>query len=138
MTTKKESFKLCAWISVLITVATTLIASRYIEVYQEPTLLQTVHFYVYAAGQIFMIAFLANAIISLGAFCLLSKRGAQIVALIVNLLLLIVFTADTFVFQLYRFHLNWAVIDLFVNGGGEVIKFSAQMWTQIGCIVLFW
>ena len=137
MTTKKENFKLCAWISVLITVVTTLIASRYIEVYQEPTLLQTVHFYVYAAGQIFMIAFFANVIISLGAFCLFSKRGAQIVALIVNLLLLIVFTADTFVFQLYRFHLNWAVIDLFVNGGGEVIKFSNKMWTQIGCIVLF-
>lgn len=51
--------------------------------------------------------------------------------LIVTLLHILLAT-DAHVFSLYRFHINWAMIDLFINGNGEVISLSAQTWISIG------
>ena len=135
MFAKERNLKFCAWLSVLVTVVTVLIASRYLAVCQDPTGMQITHFYAYTIGQIFCMAFIANICTSFVANFVFSKKIGLIVVFIVNLLFLVVFTSDTFVFQLYRFHLNWAMIDLFVNGGGEVVHFSGQMWLQIVLIV---
>ena len=39
-------------------------------------------------------------------------------------MLQIVLAVDAHVFSLYRFHVNLAMLDLFVNGGGQIISFS--------------
>ena len=135
MISKKKNLKFCTWLSVLVTIVTGLIASRYMVVCQDPTVVQTLHFYAYTIGQVFLLAFIVNFFISFGATFVLPKKAALFVVFVVNLLFLILFTSDTFVFQLYRFHLNWAMIDLFINGGSEVIHFSGQMWGQIALIV---
>ena len=44
--------------------------------------------------------------------------------------------ADTFVYQQYRFHINAMVIELFVEGGSQVISFPKAMWLKIMAIVL--
>ena len=135
MISKKKNLKFCTWLSVLVTMVTGLIASRYMTVCQDPTVVQTLYFYAYTIGQVFFLAFVVNFFISFGAIFLLPKKVSFFVVFVANLLFLILFTSDTFVFQLYRFHLNWAMIDLFINGGSEVIHFSWQMWGQIALIV---
>lgn len=46
-------------------------------------------------------------------------------------LLHIILSVDAHVFELYRFHINYAMLDLFFNAGGEVIEFSTDTWISI-------
>ena len=46
-------------------------------------------------------------------------------------LLHIIIAADAGVYEVYRFHINYAMLDLFFNTGGEVISFSAETWVAI-------
>ena len=43
----------------------------------------------------------------------------------------IVLATDAKVFELYRFHISYAMIDLFFNAGGEVIELSTDTWISI-------
>ena len=46
---------------------------------------------------------------------------------------------DTFVYQQYRFHINFFVLDLFFNGQGQVISFSWYLWALvIGFMLALW
>ena len=38
---------------------------------------------------------------------------------------------DTFVYQQYRFHINFFVLDLFFNGQGQVISFAWYLWAVV-------
>lgn len=53
-----------------------------------------------------------------------SRRAIAIVAACALVLLLV----DTFVYAQYRFHINFVVLDLFLNGHGQIISFSAGTW----------
>ncbi|GHF90396.1 DUF3413 domain-containing protein [Thalassotalea marina] len=44
--------------------------------------------------------------------------------------------ADTFVYQQYRFHINFMVVELFVAGGNEVISFPITMWAKIAATII--
>lgn len=52
-------------------------------------------------------------------------------AIILNCLLV-----DTFVFNLYKIHLSWYLVDLLRYGGNDLINFSPKMW-HIGIAVQF-
>lgn len=43
----------------------------------------------------------------------------------------VVLATDAKVFELYRFHISYAMIDLFFNAGGEVIELSTDTWISI-------
>lgn len=49
----------------------------------------------------------------------------------------IVLATDAKVFELYRFHISYAMIDLFFNAGGEVIELSTDTWISIGFQIAF-
>lgn len=49
----------------------------------------------------------------------------------------VVLATDAKVFELYRFHISYAMIDLFFNAGGEVIELSADTWISIAFQVAF-
>lgn len=59
------------------------------------------------------------------------RKTSFATAWIVFLLFSIAAVTDFKVYGIYRFHLNKAMLDLFINGGGDVIAFSADMWTTI-------
>ena len=60
----------------------------------------------------------------------LSKYRYAYAVTIVSLLHIILAT-DAKVFELYRFHLNWSILDIFLNTNGEVISLSNQTWASI-------
>ena len=63
------------------------------------------------------------------------RRGPRIWATLCSTLLMTLLLADTFVYQQYRFHINGAVLDLLVNGGGQIISFSLRMQLMIALLV---
>lgn len=80
-----------------------------------------------AAIGLFFIYFLLGGLIFLFVPALLKKKwgkGFIFYGVIIALLLQIVLAVDAHVFSLYRFHVNLAMLDLFVNGGGQIISFS--------------
>ncbi|WP_303963755.1 sulfatase-like hydrolase/transferase [Succinatimonas hippei] len=80
-----------------------------------------------AAIGLFFIYFLLGGLIFLFVPALLKKtwgNGFIFYSVIIALLLQIVLAVDAHVFSLYRFHVNLAMLDLFVNGGGQIISFS--------------
>ena len=129
--TKKERFYFFCWVIILIGTSATLVSSRYISVGENFSLLQKIFFYVYATGQLFLLAWLFNIVsLFLALFCK-SIRLLLCSLFVFSFVFLVVIVADTYVYQLYRFHLNLAMLDLFINGGREVIRFSYGMWGQI-------
>ena len=80
-----------------------------------------------AAIGLFFIYFLLGGLVFLFIPALLKRKwGKEFVfyGVIIALLLQIVLAVDAHVFSLYRFHVNLAMLDLFVNGGGQIISFS--------------
>ena len=80
-----------------------------------------------AAIGLFFFFFLLVGLIFLFVPALLKKtwgKGFIFYSVIIALLLQIVLAVDAHVFSLYRFHVNLAMLDLFVNGGGQIISFS--------------
>ena len=80
-----------------------------------------------AAIGLFFIYFLLGGLIFLFVPALLKKtwgKGFIFYSVIIALLLQLVLAVDAHVFSLYRFHVNLAMLDLFVNGGGQIISFS--------------
>ena len=51
--------------------------------------------------------------------------------IVVILLAEVALAVDAHVFTLYRFHINWAMLDLFFNAGGEVIVLSSATYISI-------
>lgn len=49
----------------------------------------------------------------------------------------VILATDAKVFELYRFHINYAMLDLFFNAGGEVIELSTDTWISIVFQVAF-
>lgn len=61
------------------------------------------------------------------ARCLIATLAAAI---------LIFLFIDTFVYAQYRFHINFIVLDLFLNGHGQIISFSNATWAlMVGLLI---
>lgn len=133
--TKREKIKFCALVSILVAFCALAVSTRYLAVGGSLDFGQKLFFYVYTAGQLFSLAFILNLVVVLIAGLFRSKKIIVFAAFVVNLFYLTTIVSDTYVYQLYRFHLNWAMVDLFVNGGSEVIHFSFGMWLEIALLV---
>lgn len=133
--TKREKIKFCALVSVLVAFCALAVSTRYLAVGGSLDFGQKLFFYVYTAGQLFSLAFILNLVVVLIAGLFRSKKIIVFATFVVNLFYLTTIVSDTYVYQLYRFHLNWAMVDLFVNGGSEVIHFSFGMWLEIALLV---
>ena len=66
----------------------------------------------------------------------LNTKLGRTVAFGLTWILLIALVTDTFVYQQYRFHINWAMIDLALVGGNEVFTFSVAMMIRIVLLII--
>ena len=55
---------------------------------------------------------------------------------LIDSLLLIFLISDSFVYPLYRTHLNFAMIQMTLFGGGRIVSFSWRMFGEIGLMIL--
>lgn len=87
-----------------------------------------------AVGHFFLYFFLVS-LVFIFPFLGFGKKGVSpwryLYGALIIALAQIVLAADAQVFTLYRFHLSIAMLDLFINGGGEVISLSSDTWWSI-------
>lgn len=83
--------------------------------------------YAYSAlmGNLYLISILINLLV--GILFSWSRKVLSVVQIAANAAFLFWILGDTFVFQQYKFHINYAMIDLAVNAGTEVFAFSGKL-----------
>lgn len=122
------------WLSVLFAVAGALIALRYLTGLPNAQWWQSLYAFLAACGVFFVGHLLLQAVLVL-PWARLKSRWGRSVAFLLTLFLLVALITDTFVYQQYRFHINWPMIDLALVGGREVFSFSTGMWLRIVFLV---
>ena len=122
----KSSFQqhVNVWLSVLVAVVGAAISIRFITGLPNALWWQSIYVFVAASGVFFIGHFLLQTLLVWPIGCLNAKAGKG-VALLLTFVLLTALVTDTFVYQQYRFHINWPMIDLAIVGGREVFSFSS-------------
>lgn len=123
-----------SWLAVLFAVVGAVVALRYLTGLPGTQWWQYLYVFCAAAGVFFIGHFLLQLVLVLP----LSRRGSRagrVAALGLTSILLVSLVTDTFVYQQYRFHINWAMIDLAFVGGREVFSFSTGMILKIAFLV---
>lgn len=130
----KKNFCCVLWLGILNLPLALYFANSYAPSIEESPWFALSTFACAATGHFFLYFFLASLILIFPFFGFASKIGKWRLtwALVVISLLHIILATDAQVFALYRFHINYAMLDLFFNGGGEVISLSMDMWIDIG------
>ena len=131
----KNPLRFCIWFSICLAIALFGVSLRYLTVVQNLSLWQWGHFLSLASGQFFVFGLLVGLCLIFPVAHFFKRKTTLVWSWLLSSLILTAIVSDTFVFQLYRFHLNWAMVDLFINGGSEVIHFSLDMWIQILLLV---
>ncbi len=81
---------------------------------------------------LFLVTFFPSIILSMLSF----GKVAIVLAWIISFAGLVFLVTDTFVFQQFRMHLNYAMLEMALLGGGQIVKFSSQASNQILLLVL--
>lgn len=141
----RSEFRRIAWLSGLSAVAAGLISLRFLTGGAAFGALQHVYVFFAAAGLAFIVLWLLFALLA-PATRRWPKAGGVASWLILSGFF-IALAADTFVFQQYRFHINWPMIDLAINAGSDIFAFSTAMLAKIAglaglaaafCAALVW
>lgn len=125
-----------AWLAVLFAVVGATISSRYLTGLPDTRWWQYLYVLVASAGVFFIGHFLLQLLLVL-PLALLSHRIGRIVACGLTFFLLVALVTDTYVYQQYRFHVNWAMIELALVGGREVFAFPVAMMIRIMFLICF-
>lgn len=136
---KKKSWRLqineIAWLSALFALMGAAIALRYVTGLPGTQWWQYLYVFGAAAGVFYIGHFLLQLLLVLPLARWNLKTG-RCVAFVLTLALFVALVTDTFVYQQYRFHVNWAMIDLALVGGREVFSFSTGMVLKIAFLVV--
>ncbi len=117
------------------TLGAVLIGLRYI--YNVDNFSNILGFIAASVGHFFLIALLVNLVfVFIPALFRIKSKLIYFVNFIILSLLFIFLITDTFVFQQYHFHVNLAMLDLFLNSDGEVITFGTSDKIKICLMVL--
>lgn len=123
------------WLAVLFAVVGAVIALRYLTGLPGTQWWQYLYVFGAAAGVFFIGNFFLQLLLVLPLSRFSSKVG-HVVVFVLTFVLLVALVTDTFVYQQYRFHINWAMVDLALVGGREVFSFSTGMMMKIVFLVV--
>ena len=121
------------WLSVLFAVAAGLISTRYLTGLPDVRWWQTVYVFFGASGVALSGHFVLQ-LLTVFPIGRVNQKAARWTAFCLTCALLVALVTDTFVYQQYRFHINWPMIDLALVGGRDVFSFS---WGMIFNIALW-
>jgi membrane-anchored protein YejM (alkaline phosphatase superfamily) len=130
---KKNKINIVRWLTIytLCNVFVALLIS--LRFYQSPPSSGIGYIFglVQAVGQLGLLSFLLVMPLFVLAKLSKNKKIIALGAIILSCTGLTALLADTFVYQQYRFHINAMVMELFIEGGNEVISFPLSMWLII-------
>lgn len=127
------------WNAILMSILLTLISYRYVnssELVQDWTAGQFVYFFGFASGNFFLISLVLSFIIGGLPNLFRLQKISFLLVLLVDVLLLVYVVADTFVFNLYKIHLNLAMLQMTFFGGGKIVSFTEETTLLICGLVL--
>lgn len=130
---KRIQLRLVAY---LIALATSVAGVLSIGYFTGAELITKVYGVVASFGHFFVLFWILLGL-PLALVALLSKNR-RLLIIVASILLAVgatVFVADQMVYAQYRFHINAAMIDLFLNAG-DTISFSLEMWLQIAGVIV--
>ena len=122
------------WRTLLFSIVGALIAGRYLTGLPDVQWWQSLYVFCAATGVFWLGHFVLQAVLVLPLYRLNISAG-RIAAFLLTFILLVALVADTVVYQQYRFHINWPMIDLALVGGRDVFSFSTEMWLKIAFLV---
>lgn len=122
------------WRTLLFSIVGALIAGRYLTGLPDVQWWQSLYVFCAAAGVFWIGHFVLQAVLVLPLYRL-NVSVERIAAFLLTFTLLVALVADTVVYQQYRFHINWPMIDLALVGGRDVFSFSTEMWLKIAFLV---
>lgn len=134
----KKNFFLVFWLGILNLPLALYLAHAYAPAYSASTWFVSLTFISASIGHFFLYFTLGALLLVLPLQVITHhiKKWRFVLAALFMALLHIVLATDAKVFELYRFHINYAMLDLFFNAGGEVIQLSTDTWLTIGVQVL--
>lgn len=135
----RQQINECSWLSALFAVVGAFIALRYLTGLPNVQWWQSLYVFAAAAGVFFIGHFLFQLLLVLPLQRISSNLG-KVAAYGLTLVFLVALVTDTYVYQQYRFHINWPMIDLALVGGREVFSFSSGMMMKmcflVACLAL--
>lgn len=139
LTSLRQQINECSWLSALFAVVGAFIALRYLTGLPNVQWWQSLYVFAAAAGVFFIGHFLFQLLLVLPLQRISSSLG-KVAAYGLTLVFLVALVTDTYVYQQYRFHINWPMIDLALVGGREVFSFSSGMMMKmcflVACLAL--
>lgn len=93
-------------------------------------------FFSYSCGLFLIFAFVGGLLLFAVPILCNFKRLLLIACIFLDFSFLLFLLADSFVYPLYRTHLNLAMIQMTLLGGGRVVAFSSVMLSEIALMVL--
>lgn len=92
---------------------------------------QFAFFTCYESGLFFLITLALGIIFTIVPILFNLKKTVYIVIFLIDFLLFFYLAADSFVYPIYRSHLNLAMLQMTFLGGGRIIQFSGPMFVEI-------
>ena len=139
LTSLRQQINECSWLSALFAVVGAFIALRYLTGLPNVQWWQSLYVFAAASGVFFIGHFLFQLLLVLPLQRISSNLG-KVAAYGLTLVFLVALVTDTYVYQQYRFHINWPMIDLALVGGREVFSFSSGMMMKmcflVACLAL--
>lgn len=134
----KKNFFLVLWLGVLNLPLAIYSGLAYAPSFEASPWFVVCTFIFASIGQYFFYFALLSLILIFPVFSFKEKLGKWrfLYATAIISILHIILSTDAHVFELYRFHINYAMLDLFFNAGGEVIEFSTDTWISIALQVV--
>ncbi|MBQ8829825.1 MAG: sulfatase-like hydrolase/transferase [Burkholderiaceae bacterium] len=136
MKSTKLPFRLYIWNAIFIAITIVCISGRYLTEHDSWDFWQLFYFCVFGLSNFFFLNLIVALLTAypLGRFNL--AKIATFLTITFSSLLTVFILADTFVYQQYRLHINLAMLEMTLLGGGEVVQFSQSMLIQIVVICL--
>lgn len=127
-----KKFSFITYLSVFSLPLALFYAPNFAPVFSAESISSTIIFYIAYLSHFFLVFLIAFSLFSLPIlFFRKYKKKSYFYIITVLLLSYIVLVVDAHVFKLYRFHINLAMLDLFLNANGEVISFNFNMYLDI-------
>lgn len=108
-----------------------IVGSRFLFDVTSWSLGQYLYFYTFLFGNFFFISLLLISFFAFPLARLQCKKLAIAVIVLINTFLLVFVVADTYVFQMYRLHINLSMLQMVLLGGGQIVQLTPSMLLQI-------